>query len=46
MQIFTTDMFKAFMQPIVTTFAMLLGGIVLLPIVLSPLSKIRQSSKY
>lgn len=46
MQIFTTDMFKAFMQPIVTTFAMLLGGIVLLPIVISPLSKIRQSSKY
>ncbi len=47
MQIFTTDMFKAFMQPIVTTFAMLLGGIVLLPIVIAPLSKIRQSgSKY
>ena len=47
MQIFTTDMFKAFMQPIVTTFAMLLGGIVLLPIVLAPLSKLRQSgNKY
>lgn len=37
MQIFTTDMFKAFMQPIVTTFAMLLGGIVLLPVVVAPL---------
>ena len=47
MQIFTTDMFKAFMQPIVTTFAMLLGGIVLLPIVIAPLSKLRQSgNKY
>ena len=45
MQIFTTDMFKAFMQPIVTTFAMLLGGIVLLPIVVAPLSKLRQGGR-
>lgn len=42
MKLFTTDMFKAFMQPIVTTFAMLLGGIVLLPAIIAPLSKIRQ----
>lgn len=44
MRIFTTDMFKTFIRPIVTTFAMLLGGIVLLPIVIAPLSKLRQSS--
>lgn len=37
MQIFTTDMFKAFIKPIVTTFAMLLGGIVLLPALIAPL---------
>ncbi len=37
MQIFTTDMFKAFFKPIVTTFAMLLGGIVVLPVLVSPL---------
>ena len=42
MKLFTTDMFKAFMQPIVTTFAMLLGGIVLLPAIIAPLSRIRQ----
>ncbi len=37
MQIFTTDMFKTFIKPIVTTFAMLLAGIVALPIVVAPL---------
>lgn len=47
MQIFTTDMFKAFMQPIVTTFAMLLGGIVLLPIVVAPLCNLlKGGNKY
>lgn len=44
MQIFTTDMFKAFMLPIVKTFGMLLGGIVLLPVVVSPLCNLVKGS--
>ncbi len=47
MQIFTTDMFKTFMLPIVKTFIMLLGGIVLLPVVVSPLCNlVKGSPKY
>lgn len=37
MQVFTTDMFKSFMFPIVKTFGMLLGGILVLPVVVAPL---------
>lgn len=44
MQIFTTDMFKSFMLPIVKTFGMLLGGIVLLPVLVSPLCNLFKGS--
>lgn len=44
MQVFTTDMFKAFMFPIVKTFGMLLGGILLLPVVVAPLCNLFKGS--
>lgn len=44
MQVFTTDMFKSFMFPIVKTFAMLLGGILALPVVVAPLCNLIKGS--
>lgn len=44
MQVFTTDMFKAFMFPIVKTFAMLLCGILALPVVVAPFCNLIKGS--